>query len=334
MKVPFVCGPGDMQLLDIERPVAGPGDVVLQVASVGICGSDLGFIAAGGMGGPTPKPFPIGHELSGIVMEAGTDVHTVSVGDRVILNPLVNMIGNGATEGGFGEHLLVRDVAGQPGSLLRLPAHISLDHGALIEPLAVSTHALNRMRVERGDKVAIFGAGPIGLAAVVALAHRGIDDVVIFDFSPLRRERALALGASVAFDPREHAPAEVLGRAHVTTPFYGHPLPATTHYLEATGAPIIADIVGYCRPGATICIASLQKKTIEINPQLMLAKELLITGTFGYPTEMADVLAMLESGAIDLEPMVSHRFPGTDIMAAFDMARRPDEAAKVLVQYA
>ena len=334
MKVPFVCGPGDMQLLEVERPVAGPRDVVLAVASVGICGSDLGFIAAGGIGGPAPKPFPIGHELSGTVIEAGAEVRTVTIGDRVILNPLMNMIGNGAPEGGFGERLLVRDVAGQPASLLKLPDHISFDLGALIEPLAVAAHALNRMRVEPGDKVAIFGAGPIGLAAVVALAQRGIDDVVIFDLSAFRRDRALALGAREAADPRAYAPTELLSAIHGNTTFYGHPLPATTHYLEATGAPIIADIIGYCRPGATICVASLQKKTIEINPQLMLAKELLLLGTLGYPTEMADVLAMLEDGTVDPEPMISHRFPAADIMAAFDMARRPDAAAKVLVQYA
>lgn len=334
MKVPFVCGPNDLQLLEVERPSAGPRDVVLKVASVGICGSDLGFIAAGGIGGPAPQPFPLGHELSGTVVEAGADVSTVGVGDRVILNPLVNMIGNGAPEGGFGEMLLVRDVAGQPASLLRLPTSIGFDQGALIEPLAVSTHAINRMRVEPGDKVAIFGAGPIGLSAVIALTQRGIADVVVFDFSALRRERALALGAVAAIDPREQVPAAVLGRVHGTTSFYGSSLPATTHFLEATGAPIIGEIASYCRPGATICIASLQKKTIELNPQLMLVKELLVMGTLGYPTELGDVLAMLECNAVDLEPLVSHRFPGADIMAAFDMARRPDEAAKVLVQYA
>lgn len=334
MQVPFVCGPNDLRLYEVAPPVAGPRDVVLKVACVGICGSDLGFIAAGGIGELAPKPFPIGHELSGTVIEAGLEVGSVTVGDRVILNPLINMIGNGAPEGGFGEKLLVRDVAGQPGSLLKLPAHITFDQGALIEPLAVSAHAVNRMRVKAGDKVAIFGAGPIGLAAVVALVQRHITDIVVFDFSAFRCERALALGASAAVDPRERAPAELLGSVHGTTSFYGAPVPATTHFLEATGAPIIGDIVSYCRPGAMICIASLQKKAIELEPKLMLAKELLVTASFGYPTELGEVLAMLERAAVDLEPMVSHRFPDAHIMAAFDMAGRPDEAAKVLVQYA
>src|ERR1700681_4137841 len=101
MKVPFVFGPDDLRLREVETPHAGPRDVVLRVATVGICGSDLGFIAMGGIVGPTADPFPLGHELSGTVIEAGADVTTVAVGDRVIINPLVNFIGNGAPEGGF-----------------------------------------------------------------------------------------------------------------------------------------------------------------------------------------------------------------------------------------
>jgi 2-desacetyl-2-hydroxyethyl bacteriochlorophyllide A dehydrogenase len=333
MKVPFVFGPDDLRLREIEVPHAGPRDVVLRVGTVGICGSDLGFIGMGGVGAPMTDPFPLGHELSGTILEAGSEVTTVAVGDRVIINPLVNFIGNGAPEGGFGERLLVRDVTSRPGSLLPLPTSISMDVGALVEPLAVSLHAVNRLGVKAGDKVAIFGAGPIGLAAVVALRHLGIEDVVVFDLSAFRLERALKLGARAAIDSRSTSAAEALIGLHGVTSVFGSNVPQTTHFLEASGAPIIPDIVNYARPGATICVVSLQKKPVPVNFQLMLAKELTLTATLGYPTELTDVLEMLKAGAIDPEAMVSHRFKGAEVMKAFETAMQPDRAAKVLVQY-
>jgi threonine dehydrogenase-like Zn-dependent dehydrogenase len=128
---------------------------------------------------------PLGHELCGTVIEAGDEVRSVTIGDRVILNPLIKRIGIGGAEGGFAERLLVRDVADQPGSLLRLPGALSFDTGALIEPLAVAVHAINRLGPKPGDKVAIFGAGPVGLAAIIVLRHRGIEDTVVFELISL-----------------------------------------------------------------------------------------------------------------------------------------------------
>lgn len=333
MKVPFVYGAGDLRLCDVPEPRIGPGDVLLAVRSIGICGSDLSYIAMGGVTGPTEQPIPLGHELSAMVVEAGKDVRSVTVGDRVIVNPLPNRIGNGGAEGGFAEHLLIRDVARCPASLLPIPDSISFDVGALIEPLAVAAHAVNRMQVKPGDRVTIFGAGPIGLAAVVVLRHRGIDDIVSFDLSPFRRDRAIALGAKAAFDPREQAAETALSATHGTAPVFRAHLPATTHYLEASGAPILPDIVRIARIGARICVASVQKKPVPLDFQTILARELEIVGTMGYPTELGEVIAMLSDGAIDLEPMISHRFDGNDIMAAFETAQQPDRAAKVLVRY-
>jgi (R,R)-butanediol dehydrogenase / meso-butanediol dehydrogenase / diacetyl reductase len=333
MKVPFVFGPGDLRLCDVASPEPGPGDVLLGVRSAGICGSDLGYVAMGGVTGPTEQPVPLGHELSGVVVAAGADVRSAAVGDRVILNPLINLVGNGGPEGGFSDYLLVRDVAARPGSLLSIPDNISFDAGALIEPLAVAAHAVNRMQVKAGDKVAIFGAGPIGLAAIVVLRHRGITDIVSFDLSAFRRDRAAQLGASVTFDPRDQPPEQALCARHGTARVFRADLPATTHYLEATGAPVLPDIIRMARTGARICVASVQKKPVPVDFQTVLARELEITGTLGYPTELDEVIAMLGNGAIDLEPMISHRFDGADFLTAFDTACQPDRAAKVLVRY-
>lgn len=333
MQVPFVFGPDDLRLCDVDLPIAGPRDVVLRVGSVGICGSDLGFVKVGGLAGPTADPFPLGHELSGIVIAAGAEVDSVAVGDRVVVNPLINFVGNGAPEGGFAEQLLIRDVASRPESLLPLPDHLSLDAGALVEPLAVATHAVNQLGAKKGDKVAIFGAGPIGLTSLVVLRHRGIEDIVVFDLSPFRRERAMQLGAAAAFDPLTNPPRETLMAQHGTTPLFRSEAPQTSHVIEASGAPIISDILPFLRSGATLCVVSLQKKPVLIDFALVMSKELKIVGALGYPSEFGDVLEMLKSSDVDLAPLVSHRFAGADFMEAFETASQPDRAAKVLVQY-
>lgn len=333
MKVPFVHGPNDLRLCDVELPHAGPRDVVLRVGTVGICGSDLGYVMMGGVAGPAQKPFPLGHEISGTIIEAGADVVSVSPGDRVIVNPLVDLVGNGGPEGGFAEQLLVRDVVGRPGSLVRLPDGLSLDVGALVEPLAVATHALNRLGMKAGDRVAIFGAGPIGLAALIILRHWGIEEVVVFELSSFRRERAERLGALAALDPRRQPPREALMALHGTTPVFRTDAPRTTHFLEASGAPILPDIVDFARAGAAICVVSSQKKLVAVDFRIVMAKELTLTGSLGYPSEFSEVLDMLEKGEVDPEPMISHRFDGADFMAAFEIARQQDRSAKVLVRY-
>jgi (R,R)-butanediol dehydrogenase/meso-butanediol dehydrogenase/diacetyl reductase len=333
MQVPFVYGANDLRLCEVARPHAGVRDVVVRVYSVGICGSDLGYIACGGIGGPSAAPMPLGHELCGVVDERGSAVTSVEVGDRVILNPLVNMIGNGGPEGGFAEYLLVRDVASDPGSLLRVPDSLSFDVGALVEPLAVAQHGINRLGARPGAAVAIFGAGPIGLGAIVALRKRGVEDIVVFELSEYRRNRALQLGARAALDPSKTSPERALHELHGTTQVFQVDVPKTTHYLEASGAPVLADIVGFARGGATICVLSVQKKPVPIDFQRVLARELTITAALGYPRELVDVLELLKSEPIDFKPLVSHRFSAGEIMQAFDTARRPDLAAKVLVQY-
>jgi (R,R)-butanediol dehydrogenase/meso-butanediol dehydrogenase/diacetyl reductase len=334
MKVPFVHGPHDLRLGDVPLPEAGPEDAVVRVATVGICGSDLGYVAVGGIAGPTGTPIPLGHELCGIIEQLGANVTMFERGQRVLINPLINYIGNGGPEGGFAEKLLVRNLVENPHSLVPMPDGMSFDDGALVEPLAVATHAVKRTGVDRGGKIAIYGAGPIGLGAIVVLRHRGVEDIVVFDLSPLRRARALQLGARAAFDPREKAPSELLSELHGTALAFGvMPCPGTTHYLEASGAPVLPDIVGFARPGAIITVVSVHKKPVTLDFQLVMGKELTITTAMAYPNEFPEVLEMLQAGNIDLKPMVTHHFAGSDFMNAFATAKRQEEACKVLVQY-
>lgn len=332
MKLGVLHAAGDLRLDDVAEPAAGDDDVVVAVRFAGICGTDLGFFAGGT---PTGAPTPLGHELSGVVAAAGRNVTGLKPGDRVILNPLVNMVGNGGPEGGFAERLLIRDVAARPESLIPIPDALSDEAGALVEPLAVSLHAANRARVSPGEKVAIFGAGPIGLGLVAALRARGVDDIVVFDLSAFRRERALALGARLALDPRERPMAETLAAEHGTELYYGIlPVAGTDVYFEASGAPqVIPDIIACARERTRIILVANHKKPVPIDLQAMLGKEISLVAAVGYPTELPDAIAMLASGEVSADALVSHRFPGDGLAEAFATARQADRATKVLVRY-
>ena len=334
MKVPSVHGPYDLRLDDVALPAPGPGDVVLRPASVGICGSDMGYVAVGGVAGPTGRPLPLGHELSGVVAEVGREVASVSPGDRVILNPLFNFIGNGAPEGGFAESLLVRNVAGQPKSLIAMPQAMSFETGALAEPLAVALHTLNRSEAKPGDKVAIYGAGPIGLALLALMRRRGVEEVVVFDLSPLRRRTALALGAQAAIDPLEQRPVDALSELHGAATVYGSRVVATTVFIDAAGAPgVVEEVLGMAPMGASLTVVAVQKAPVSVNFQALLGRELIIRGSLGYPDEFPEAVSLLEQG-LDLAPIVTHRFRGEDVMEAFAAAGQTGTAIKVLVNSA
>ena len=216
MKQIVVHGPNDVRLDDVPDPEPGPRDALVRVAACGICGTDVSYVH---MGGITGKPMPLGHEMSGIVEWLGPEVTDAAVGDRVIVYPADGddpmRMGSGSTEGGLTPLLLVRNAA-RGRRLFRVPDGMSLHTAALAEPLGVGMQAVNQAEVERGEKVAVFGCGPIGLAAIATLVDRGIDDVVAIDFSAARRELAGGLGAAHVLDPAATDVWEALKAIHGT----------------------------------------------------------------------------------------------------------------------
>src|SRR5262245_42684510 len=333
MKVAVLHGPGDLRLEESALPVANSGDVVIKVAAAGICGTDLHFRSMGTRFG---RPMPLGHEFAGEVVEVGSSVTSFSPGDRVAYNSYNSPadIGRGGECGGFGGYVVLREVDGQVQSLCRVPAELSLEHAALVEPLSVAEHAVNRAAPKLGESVAIFGVGPIGLGLVVALRWRGIEDIVAFDPSRLRRERARALGARATFDPREHAPATVLAELRGTASLFGNTYPRTDLYFEASGAPgLLAEIAKFCDKGSRIVTLALQRQPVTLDGTKLMSKEISLIGASGYPTEFPHVMQMLASGAVDPEFMITHRFPFQDFLQAFEIASDASAAAKVLLQF-
>lgn len=333
MQVAMLHGPGDLRLSDAQRPVAGPGDIVIKVRASGICGTDLHFRH---MGPRFDKPMALGHEFAGEVVEVGEGVKSYKLGDRVAYNSNNSPadMGRGGVFGGFSHYVALREVDGHVQSLCKVPDNVSLEHASLVEPLSVALHAVNRADPKPGEAVAVFGVGPIGLGIVMGLRQRGVENIVAFDLSPLRRERALALGAKAAFDPRENKPADVLKDLQGVGKIWGIDYPATSLYFEVSGAPgLLSQLVDLSCKRARIITVAMQRHPVTIDATRLMSKEVSLIGASGYPTEFPEVMAKLEKGEIDPEAMITHRFPFADFLHAFEVADNANEAAKVVLTF-
>lgn len=335
MKLARIHGPEDVRLDDVPDPVCGPDDVILDVGACGICGSDVGYAKLGGVTGPVEEPMPIGHELAGTVRVVGANCGDIArVGDRVALHPGAAGfgLGNGGPEGGFAPRLLVRGAA-QGKSLFPIPDDMSFSHGALAEPLGVGMHAVDQSEARPGDRVAVLGAGPIGLSAIATLADRGIDDIVSVDMSDTRLDVARKLGAAHTINPSREDLWAGLGRVHGTETLYWMEMVGTNVFIEATGVgPLLADVVKRCAPKSRISVVALHRQEVPIAFMDVLTKEITIRGSIEYPTDYGEMIRLLARR--DLEPMITHRFGLDDFLEAFDVACAPDAGAKVMIEFA
>ncbi|MEZ5571436.1 MAG: alcohol dehydrogenase catalytic domain-containing protein [Halioglobus sp.] len=325
-------GVNDLRLDSAPLPQCGPNDVVVRVRECGICGSDLGYLAMGGLTGPD-TPMPLGHELWGEVSEIGANVTHVAVDDRVVVQPMSNgnNIGNGGMEGGFSPYLLVRNAALDPGSTPKIPPQIPPEFGALVEPLSVAQHGANRVVATAGDKAVIFGAGPIGLSMLMILRQRGLENIVVVDLSECRLDKARELGA-LALRSDDPQLSQVLIEHHGTSNFFGIPMPGSTLFFEATGVrSVFEQIIALAGPRSRVCLTGVHKEAATVDLVMLLAKEVSIIPAMGYDGEFDEVIAMLQGTQLDPISIVTHRFPLTELGAAFEMARNPQQAIKVLI---
>lgn len=322
----------DVRLDDYVRPQAGPRDVVVRMKAVGICGSDLSYIKHGGIPAPGTRT-ALGHEGAGEVIEVGSQVAGVEPGQRVIVNPMMtpSYIGSGGPEGAFTEELLVRD--GQGGvNILPIPAGVSYEVAAMCEPLAVAMHGVNRAQAKRGDKVAIFGCGPIGLGMVLWAMDRGCKDVIALDLSEDRLERARSLGAHAINPVKEDLQAKIK-EIHGTETVFGREKSGTDAFIDAAGAPsILGDVIALAKRHARHVITAAYLKPIELPAGPMLTTEMTITTAVGYPTEMPEVIAAMPRLKDTIAAMISHTLPFAEVLRGLEIARTP-QSGKVMIAF-
>ena len=349
MKAAIWYGKEDIRYEDCPEPVISNNDhVKIKVKCCGICGTDVHEYRDGPFMIPK-KPHPLtghcgaplilGHEYSGEVVEVGSEVTKIKVGDRVTVNPLIycgechycrrgeyNMCLRLATQGlayngAFAEYTVVDERM-----IVRLPNGMSYEEGAFAEPTAVAIRAVRRSRIRVGDSVAVVGAGPIGLLVMQACLAAGASKVFVIEPMKARRDFAERLGAGAVFDPGETDPGKEIAkltdglRADIAFDCVGNQ-PAFDTAVKVTG-----------RRGM-ICVVGLSLIPIEVPFIRLWGHEKEITFSSGYEDEFPAAIALLADKRVDVESLTSARIEldGLVEKGINRIVNEPDKCIKVLV---
>ena len=334
----MVTGPGKAEVVDADRPVAGPNDVLARMRACGICGSDAFYIAIGGIP-PRQGHTPLGHEPAGEVVEVGANVSGIAVGDHVVINPMAapgGIIGNGGAAGALADYLLIENAV-RGTSLEVIPNHIPWEVAALNEPMAVARHGANRCKPKPSDKVVIFGAGPIGLGATLAFKSLGVSHVVVVDLIDSRLNKALLIGADAVINSTDEDVVQRLIELHGDgeAGISGIPGRAGTDiYLDAAGAPAVVNTaLAAAKKGATLGIVGVHKEPVPVEFVNVMSNEITIVGCMGYPDEIFEVTNDLVANWEKYALIVSHTIPFANVGEALELASTPGAADKVVVAF-
>ncbi len=333
----------DLRIEDRESPPLGPGQVRVAIAAGGICGSDLHYFNHGGFGAVRLKePMILGHEVSGTITELGTGVEGFSVGDLVAVSPsrpcgtceqclrglpnhCENMRFYGSAmpfphiQGAF------RDVLVADASQCVKADGLSPAEAAMAEPLSVCLHATRRAGDVLGKRVLITGSGPIGTLAILAARAAGATEIVVTDLS----DNALAFAAKAGADRTINMQTEPEGLA----PYQAGKGTFDVHYECAGVPPALAAGIAALRPRGIVLQLGLGGDMM-VPVQSITAKEIDLRGSFRFHEEFAAAIKLMQSGAIDVKPLISHTYPVEEAVAAFEMASDRDRAMKAQIVFA
>ena len=335
MKATIVTGPGTAEVIETPRPDIGPADVLVRMRACGVCGSDGFYITIGGIP-PRQGHTPLGHEPAGEVVDVGADVTGVAVGDHVVINPMAhadNIIGNGGDTGALADYLLIKDAVRGVG-LEVIPDHIPWEVAALNEPMAVARHGAKRCRPQPGDKVVVFGAGPIGLGAVLAFKSLGAQHVVVVDIIAGRLDKALQIGADAVINSAAEDVVARLTELHGEGEAMFPGKTGTDIYLDAAGVPaVITTALTAAKKGAVLGVVAVHKEPVPIEFVNVMSNEITILGSMGYPDEIFEVTEELVANWQKYRLIVSHTIPFEQVDHALGLASTPGAADKVVVTF-
>ena len=308
MKVAVMNGIGKMGYTTRDIPTPKDDEVLVKLEYVGICGSDMHYYETGAIGHYVVKPpFVLGHEPGGTVVEVGSKVKHLKVGDRVALEPGKTCGATPPVDGVFQEY-----VAHEAALCFKLPENVSTLEGALIEPLAVGFHAANQGGAHAGQTAVVMGAGCIGLMTMMALKAEGVSHVYVVDIMQARLDKALELGADgVINGKKQDAVQAVLD----LTDGFGCDLVIETAGTEFTTRQAIEMV----HKGATIVLVGYSKSgEMTLPVSLALDKELTFKTVFRYRHIYPMAIDAVASGKINLKGVVTNIFDFDDIQNAMD----------------
>lgn len=303
-------GVRDLRVESRPMPEPGPDELLVEVRSVGVCGSDVHYYQHGRIGNfVVEQPLVLGHEASGVVVAAGPGADASRVGERVALEPGVpcgrciqcrpgrynlcpdvRFFATPPIDGAFARYMAINQDFAYP-----VPDGLDDDEAALIEPLSVGLWAAWRAGLRGGERVLVTGAGPIGLVAIQVARALGAAEIVVTDLNPRRLALAVDLGATSVID------------------LTGGPIPADLGaeiLLECSGAPqALVDGIKALAPAATAVAVGMGPSADAVVPlQVIQSREIYLTGTFRYANTYPKAIALAAAGRVQLRPLVTGRF--------------------------
>lgn len=351
MKAVVAYAPGDYRYETVPVPHAGKGEVVIQVEACGICAGDLKafhggerFWGGNGTPGYIVPPMIPGHEFIGHVVEIGEGFHGISglsIGDRVISEQIVpcgkcRFCKNGQywmcqihdvygfksyLNGGFAEYMKFPE-----GALIhRVPEEIPLEAAILIEPYACSMHAVERADIQQGDIVVISGAGPLGLGMVAAARLKKPGKLIVLDLYEVRLAQAMKLGCDMVLNPTK---VDVQAVVAELTEGYGCDI-----YIEATGHPasVPQGLQMVRKLGKFIEFSVFNDKVTCDWGVIGDGKELDILGVSLSPFCYPPVIQGIQDGLLKTEGVVTHQYPLSRFMEAFETCSKGVDSLKVVL---
>jgi (R,R)-butanediol dehydrogenase/meso-butanediol dehydrogenase/diacetyl reductase len=299
-------GDGVLEVQQVPVPELGPRDALVEIGQCGICGTDVHLVLE-----RIARPGTVlGHEWAGTIAALGDEVDGWSVGDRVVCGPTPGCGQCRACRAGrpsvclarpLTDHLdfrgaYARYVVAPAGQLLRIPESLSLREAALVEPTAVAMHAVTLSGVTPDDRVLVTGGGPVGLLVTAVLHAQGVRDVTVSEPSPVRRERALAVGAARVVEPAD------LPRARMGAPVddpYQVVFECSGRADAAESAIDQLDFAGTC------VLVGTGHELPRINHNRVIVLENSIIGAYNYDAGgFAPALALLASGDMPIHALV------------------------------
>ena len=323
--------PKRASVISAPEPVAGADDVLIKVRAAGICGTDLHIFK-----GEYEAVYPLipGHEFSGEVVAVGANVRNFKVGDRVTADPNIpcnrcascqrnepnqckNLQAIGVTRsGGFAEYVVAPE-----GNVFSI-GDLSYSAAALIEPLACVVWGIKRVDVQAGDSALVFGAGPMGVLVAQALKQAGAARVVVTDVVPWRLELAERLGATetVVVDEKQVAVLRSLEPD-------GYDI-----VVDATGIPAVLEgTFAYAKARGKVWVFGVTPigTYVKFPAYEVFRRDLQIIGSFAVNRTFPQAITLIQSGSIQVEPLISHQLPLSDFVRGMELAENDPKRVKV-----
>lgn len=338
MKAAILREAGVFDIKNVSQPEIEANEVLIKVMACGICGSDLH--AYKGLSPDIRPPIILGHEFSGNVVEKGKNVKNVKIGDRVCVEPLstcgdcyfckkgeynrclyLGLIGcqfNGA----FAEYCSINEKW-----LHKLPKNISYEEGAMMEPLAVAVHNIDRYDIKSRGTAVVFGAGTVGNLVMQVLKNKGISKVIVVDLVDWRLDLARKLGADITLNPNnKNVVSEVLnitGGIGVDVVF------------EAAGNnKVLNQAIKIVRKGGEIILIGVYEDPIvKFNIMDIIFTELTLKGSAIYCNDFETAIQLVSQGKVNLKPLISNVLSLDEIGLAFESAiKKVEQTLKILVK--